>query len=66
MQSIFTLVAGLACLVVSTLAFVNLRPRDGQPAIQWMENDGAATAVTLGVMALIVTGIGLIISAVAA
>ena len=42
-----------------------LAPRDGEPGPDWMEKDGAATAVSLALIMAATIGVGLLIKALA-
>ena len=54
-------IAGVACLIATAVAFYKIMPRDGEPPSQWAGTDTRGTAVALGLMVLMLTGVSLVI-----
>jgi len=65
MQDLTLAISGLACLVITGLGFYKLAPREGEQTNPWMEREMVAMTVTLVLLVLGLTGIGLVIKAVA-
>lgn len=65
MEKVLLAMVGLACLGGSGFVLYKVAPREGRPARAWLEKDGPATAVALGLMMLGTLGIAFLIQAVA-
>jgi hypothetical protein len=61
MQNTATIIAALACLLISALAFYKLVPRDGRPSVGFMQSEGMAVTVTLVLMFTMTIGVMLLV-----
>jgi uncharacterized membrane protein len=65
MQDVSLGLVGLVFLVFTVFTIRKLAPRDGEPGRSWLQRENVAMVVSLGLVALGVTGLGLIIRALA-
>lgn len=65
MQNIAMAIAGLVILAGTVFTIYRLAPREGSMTVAWMQRENIATIVTLALMVLGLTGIGLIVKALA-
>jgi hypothetical protein len=65
MEKALLVIVGLSLLGGSGFVLRKLAPRNGELAYAWLENDGAATAVSLGLLLAGTLGIGLLLQALA-
>ena len=59
--AIILVLSGLVCLIATGLAMYKVMPRDGQPPSAWAGTDTRGTAVALGLLVLLLTGVSLVI-----
>jgi hypothetical protein len=65
MENALLVIVGLSCVVGSGFVVFKLAARDGEPTRAWLENDGAATVVTLALLLVGTLGMGMLIRALA-
>lgn len=58
------ILSGIVCLAVCGITIVKLRPQDGKPTSPWIDTDTKGTAMAMGLLVLLITGISLVLKGV--
>lgn len=61
LSSAVFIVAGVACLVLSSYTLYAVSPKEGKPPTFWTKTEGRSTALALSLVALFVFGAGLVL-----